>query len=160
MCDINDRKAVEKLYTIKGLSPKKQLSILCRHLQDISTYTLGFPASNRPVQIDTFRVARQVLPGPVQSLKRLLWDVLHANRLLQFNSCSVLFNDVASHTQVHFAQSYCSAHALYYARIVLRIVGLSAELPKVTLMNLNYILSTLMTALKAQILLICSTLSS
>lgn len=44
---------------------------------------MGFPASNRPGQIDTFRVARQVLPGPVQSLKRLLWDVLHANRLLR-----------------------------------------------------------------------------
>ncbi len=66
VCDIDNRKAVEKLYTIKGLSPKKQLSILCRHLQDISTYTMGFPASNRPGQIDTFRVARQVLPGPVQ----------------------------------------------------------------------------------------------
>ncbi|DBA67532.1 TPA: hypothetical protein ACH3X2_001810 [Trebouxia sp. C0005] len=64
VCDIDNRKAVEKLYTIKGLSPKKQLSILCRHLQDISTYTKGFPASNRPGQIDTFRVARQVLPGP------------------------------------------------------------------------------------------------
>ncbi len=66
VCDIDNRKAVEKLYTIKGLSPKKQLSILCRHLQDISTYTMGFPSSNRPGQIDTFRVARQVLPGPVQ----------------------------------------------------------------------------------------------
>lgn len=43
---------------------------------------------------------------------------------------------------------------------MLGIVGLSAEVPKVTLINLNYILSTHMTALKAQILLICSTLSS
>lgn len=65
VCDISDRSAVEKLYAIKGLSPKKQLSILCRHLQDISTYTLGFPASNVAGQIDLFRVARQVLPGPV-----------------------------------------------------------------------------------------------
>lgn len=68
VCDISDKNAVEKLYTIKGLSPKKQLSILCRHLQDISTYTLGFPASNIAGQIDLFRVARQVLPGPVNLL--------------------------------------------------------------------------------------------
>ena len=66
VCDISDRNAVEKLYAIKGLSPKKQLSILCRHLQDISTYTLGFPASNVAGQIDLFKVARQVLPGPVK----------------------------------------------------------------------------------------------
>ena len=66
VCDISDRNAVEKLYAIKGLSPTKQLSILCRHLQDISTYTLGFPASNIAGQIDLFRVARQVLPGPVK----------------------------------------------------------------------------------------------
>ena len=65
MCDIDDKQAVERLYQIKGLSPKKQLSILCRHFQDISTYTLGFPASNQPGQQDTFRLARQVLPGPV-----------------------------------------------------------------------------------------------
>ncbi|KAL3139512.1 hypothetical protein ABBQ38_003835 [Trebouxia sp. C0009 RCD-2024] len=64
VCDISDKNAVEKLYAIKGLSPKKQLSILCRNLQDISTYTLGFPASNIAGQIDVFRVARQVLPGP------------------------------------------------------------------------------------------------
>lgn len=68
VCDISDKSAVEKLYAIKGLSPKKQLSILCRHLQDISTYTLGFPASNVPGQINLFRVARQVLPGPVNLL--------------------------------------------------------------------------------------------
>lgn len=66
VCDISDKNAVEKLYAIKGLSPKKQLSILCRNLQDISTYTLGFPASNIAGQIDVFRVARQVLPGPVK----------------------------------------------------------------------------------------------
>lgn len=65
VCDIDNRQAVERLYTIKGLDPKKQLSILCRHLQDISTYTLGFPVSNQPGQADIFRTARQVLPGPV-----------------------------------------------------------------------------------------------
>lgn len=65
VCDIDNKQAVERLYTVKGLDPKKQLSILCRHLQDISTYTLGFPASNQPGQADIFRTARQVLPGPV-----------------------------------------------------------------------------------------------
>ena len=66
VCDIDDRQAVEKLYRIKGLSPKKQLSILCRHMQDISAYTMGFPASNQAGQADLFRLARQNLPGPVQ----------------------------------------------------------------------------------------------
>ncbi|KAK9823103.1 hypothetical protein WJX72_000273 [[Myrmecia] bisecta] len=64
VCDIDDKRAVEKLYTIKEMSPSKPLSILCRNFQDINTYTLGFPASNAPGRRDMFRLARQALPGP------------------------------------------------------------------------------------------------
>ena len=50
---------------IKEMSASQPLSILCRNWQDISTYTLGFPAVNTAGQVDTFRLTRQMLPGPV-----------------------------------------------------------------------------------------------
>lgn len=65
VCDLADKDAVQRLYRIKGLSPSQPLSILCASFADISAYTQGFPAANAPGQPDVFRIARQVLPGPV-----------------------------------------------------------------------------------------------
>lgn len=64
VCDLANKESVQRLYQIKGMSLSQPLSILCSNFQDISSYTLGFPASNAPGQPDTFRIARQVLPGP------------------------------------------------------------------------------------------------
>ena len=66
MCDLEAKAAVQKIYDIKQMSPSKQLSILCRSLTDIGTYTLGFPVSQIG-RTATFKLARQVLPGPVSS---------------------------------------------------------------------------------------------
>lgn len=66
VCDVGDKNAVQRLYEIKEMSASQPLSILCRNWQDISAYTLGFPAANGPGQQDTFRLARQILPGPVR----------------------------------------------------------------------------------------------
>ncbi|CAI5477697.1 unnamed protein product [Closterium sp. Yama58-4] len=64
VCDVKNRDAIDRLYRIKQLDPKKPLSILCRNFQDIDTYTLGFPRGNGHGQTNIFRAARQCLPGP------------------------------------------------------------------------------------------------
>lgn len=64
VCDVKNRDAIDRLYRIKNLDPKKPLSILCRNFQDIDTYTLGFPRGNSHGQTNIFRAARQCLPGP------------------------------------------------------------------------------------------------
>lgn len=65
VCDLADKDAVQRLYYIKGLSPAQPLSILCASFADIAAYTQGFPVASAPGQPDLFRLARQVLPGPV-----------------------------------------------------------------------------------------------
>ena len=37
-------------------------------MQDIDTYTGGLPVGMGEHRLDTFRIARKILPGPVQSL--------------------------------------------------------------------------------------------
>lgn len=64
VCDLKNRAAVERLYRVKNMDPKKPLSIVCRSFQDIDTYTLGFPRGNGQGQTNIFRAARQCLPGP------------------------------------------------------------------------------------------------
>lgn len=44
------------------------LSILCRSLHDIDTYTTGFPRGNAQGQTDIFRAVKHCLPGPVRIL--------------------------------------------------------------------------------------------
>ncbi|CAK0735793.1 hypothetical protein CVIRNUC_000640 [Coccomyxa viridis] len=62
VCDVDAKRAVERLYQAKEMSPSKQLSILCKNFSDIQTYTLGFPTTSSGQ--DTFRIAKRVLPGP------------------------------------------------------------------------------------------------
>ncbi|BDA40540.1 Uncharacterized protein YciO [Coccomyxa sp. Obi] len=73
VCDIEARKAVERLYAAKGMEPTKQLSILVRNFSDINTYTLGFPSTG--MGQDTFRLARRALPGPYTL-------ILHASKAM------------------------------------------------------------------------------
>ena len=70
VCDVDAKKAVERLYQAKEMSPSKQLSILCKNFSDIQTYTLGFPTTSSGQ--DTFRIAKRVLPGPVSPPYRTL----------------------------------------------------------------------------------------
>ena len=42
------------------------LSILCRSLRDIDTYTTGFPRGTNQGQANIFRAVKRVIPGPVR----------------------------------------------------------------------------------------------
>lgn len=64
VCDLESKVAVQRLYDIQQLPRGKLLSILVRKFSDVSTYTLGFAASNVPGQVDGFHLAKRVLPGP------------------------------------------------------------------------------------------------
>lgn len=64
VCDLENRNAAQLLYTLKGASPSKKLSILCRNFSDISYYTQGFPVSHVPGQPNFFKIAKSILPGP------------------------------------------------------------------------------------------------
>jgi tRNA threonylcarbamoyl adenosine modification protein (Sua5/YciO/YrdC/YwlC family) len=57
-CDLNSRKAVERIARIKGIKPEKaKFSIICHSLSHISDYT-------RPVSNNTFKLMKKNLPGP------------------------------------------------------------------------------------------------
>ncbi|HLR49709.1 MAG TPA: L-threonylcarbamoyladenylate synthase [Candidatus Sphingobacterium stercoripullorum] len=57
-CDITNPKAIEKIYKIRGLDPKKaHLSFICYDLTDISQYT-------KPFNTKIFRIVKRALPGP------------------------------------------------------------------------------------------------
>lgn len=79
VCDLNNRSAVQKLYELKQMSASKPLSILCRNLQDVGQYTMGFPSSRTPGQPDLFKIAKRVLPGPVR--RACAWFRLLAGRV-------------------------------------------------------------------------------
>eukprot|EP00899_Mesostigma_viride_P011997 jgi/Mesvir1/20799/Mv07903-RA.1 len=64
VCDLEAKDAINAMYRIKEMSPKKPLSILCRSFADIDTYTTGFPHYTAPGQPNVFRAAKQCLPGP------------------------------------------------------------------------------------------------
>lgn len=64
VCDLGSRSAVEKLLSIKRVRGSQRMSILCRSLQDVDTYTQGWPASRAPGQPDLFKLVKRVLPGP------------------------------------------------------------------------------------------------
>ncbi|KAF7101218.1 hypothetical protein CFC21_102607 [Triticum aestivum] len=49
---------------IKGIVNSKPLSILCRSLRDIDTYTTGFPLGTNQGQANIFRAVKRILPGP------------------------------------------------------------------------------------------------
>ena len=55
-CDIFCKKAIDKIFAIKGKSHKSPLSFICADLKDISNYAY---VSNR-----AYKVMRHLLPGP------------------------------------------------------------------------------------------------
>ncbi len=57
-CDINNRKAVERICQIRNINPAKaNFSFICSSLSNISDYCTGI---NNP----TFKLMKRVLPGP------------------------------------------------------------------------------------------------
>lgn len=62
VCDLHNRDAVLRLYSVKEMDARKPLSILCPSLSTITTYTTGFPTT---ASANWFNVARRLLPGPV-----------------------------------------------------------------------------------------------
>ncbi|CAD5321805.1 unnamed protein product [Arabidopsis thaliana] len=63
-CDCKNHSAVERLRRIKKIESSKPLSILCRSLRDIDTFTMGFPRGDGHGHANVFRAVKQCLPGP------------------------------------------------------------------------------------------------
>lgn len=57
VCDSTSKKAVERIYSLKNMDPKKPLSLMCKDISDVSRWTRGFPNH-------WFRTIRRCLPGP------------------------------------------------------------------------------------------------
>ena len=55
-CDLFNKKAVERLYQIKGMDPSQQLAFICPDLGDIARYAI--------VEKHVYRVLRHYFPGP------------------------------------------------------------------------------------------------
>ena len=57
-CDLSNGKALEKVARIKNVKPEKaNFSLICSDLSNLSKYT-------KPLSTSTFRLMRNVLPGP------------------------------------------------------------------------------------------------
>ncbi|MEO6420280.1 MAG: L-threonylcarbamoyladenylate synthase [Polyangiaceae bacterium] len=55
-CDLMNKKAVDRLYAIKGMDRKKELAFICPDLADIAKYAV--------VEKQHYRVLKHYLPGP------------------------------------------------------------------------------------------------
>jgi tRNA threonylcarbamoyl adenosine modification protein (Sua5/YciO/YrdC/YwlC family) len=55
-CDLANKKAVDRLYAIKGMDRSHQLAFICPDLSDIARYAI--------VEKPIYRVLRHYLPGP------------------------------------------------------------------------------------------------
>lgn len=55
-CDLYNKKAIDRIYFIKGRDPKKPLSFICSDLKELSQFAI---VSNR-----AYRDMRRLLPGP------------------------------------------------------------------------------------------------
>ncbi|KAG2660395.1 hypothetical protein PVAP13_1KG432800 [Panicum virgatum] len=64
VCDLSNNESIERLRRVKGIGDSKPLSILCRSLRDIDTYTTGFPRGTNQGQPNIFRAVKRLIPGP------------------------------------------------------------------------------------------------
>jgi tRNA threonylcarbamoyl adenosine modification protein (Sua5/YciO/YrdC/YwlC family) len=55
-CDLFNKKAVDRLYQIKGLDRSQMLAFVCQDLTDVSKYAV--------MHNDVYRVLKKYLPGP------------------------------------------------------------------------------------------------
>jgi tRNA threonylcarbamoyl adenosine modification protein (Sua5/YciO/YrdC/YwlC family) len=55
-CDLLNKKAIDKLYQIKGMDRSQMLAFVCQNLGDVAKYAV--------VHDRTYRILKQFLPGP------------------------------------------------------------------------------------------------
>src|SRR6478609_3983000 len=55
-CDLFNKKAVEKLYRIKGMDSSQKLAFVCKDLTDVSKYAV--------MHDNVYRTLKEFLPGP------------------------------------------------------------------------------------------------
>jgi tRNA threonylcarbamoyl adenosine modification protein (Sua5/YciO/YrdC/YwlC family) len=55
-CDLYNKRAIERIYAIKGIKKKSQLSFICPDLKDIAKYA--------HVSTPAYKIMRHLLPGP------------------------------------------------------------------------------------------------
>ncbi|MCA1663334.1 MAG: threonylcarbamoyl-AMP synthase [Myxococcales bacterium] len=55
-CDLANKKAIDRLYQVKGMNRKQPLAFICPDLADLSKYAV--------VDDHAYRLLRRVLPGP------------------------------------------------------------------------------------------------
>ena len=55
-CDLFNKRAVEKLYRIKGMDKGQKLAFVCKDLSDVSQYAV--------MHDHVYRVMKEYLPGP------------------------------------------------------------------------------------------------
>jgi tRNA threonylcarbamoyl adenosine modification protein (Sua5/YciO/YrdC/YwlC family) len=55
-CDLTNRRAIERIYRLKNMSPKQLLSFVCPDLSEIARYAR--------VGDTAYRILRRILPGP------------------------------------------------------------------------------------------------
>lgn len=55
-CDLFNKKAIDKLYRIKGMDRARPLAFICPDLSDIARYAI--------VENPTYRILKRMLPGP------------------------------------------------------------------------------------------------
>jgi tRNA threonylcarbamoyl adenosine modification protein (Sua5/YciO/YrdC/YwlC family) len=55
-CDLHDRRAIDRLYQLKGMPRTQQLALICPDLSDIAHYAR--------VDHPTYRMLKHLLPGP------------------------------------------------------------------------------------------------
>jgi tRNA threonylcarbamoyl adenosine modification protein (Sua5/YciO/YrdC/YwlC family) len=56
-CTLSDHKAIQRIYALKDLDPKKPLAILVADVASVSRYARG-------ISTPTYRMMKRVLPGP------------------------------------------------------------------------------------------------
>lgn len=56
-CDVDNRKAIERVYQLKNSDRKKPMSIVCPDLSVLSAYCVSLPTSS-------YRVIKRLTPGP------------------------------------------------------------------------------------------------
>ncbi len=74
-CDLTSKKAIDRLYQLKGRDRKKPMAILCPDLSDVSKYAL--------VSNFAYRTMRQLTPGPftfVLEATRLVPEMMHTKQ--------------------------------------------------------------------------------
>src|SRR5512146_1265706 len=55
-CDLLNKKAIDRLYQVKGMDRSQHLAFICADLTDLSKYAI--------VDNHAYRLLRRVLPGP------------------------------------------------------------------------------------------------